>query len=183
MKELMDKDPELIEAPLSPEELTARYREMCDDRRYANVPGKVELDSWGRVLMTPASVYHGQVQGRVSQKLAALGGETLIEVGIATAAGVFVPDLAWASTEFMRQHAGEVVLTRAPHICIEVVSPSNSARELEEKRIAYFASGADEVWIIYLKSRRCELFAKDGAIVRSRYPVDLDGLFDAPAGA
>ena len=182
MNRVMDKDLELIEAPLSAEELAARYRDMCYDRRFANVPGKVELDSWGRVLMTPASVYHGQVQGRLSHKLATLGGATLIEVGIATPDGVFVPDLAWASAQFMRQHAGEIVLTGAPEVCIEVVSPSNSVRELEEKRAAYLTAGADEVWIVYLKSGRCELFGKDGAIARSRYPVDLGGLFDSPPG-
>ena len=182
MNDRMGKNLELIEAPLSTQELATRYREMCDDRRFANVPGKVELDSWGRVLMTPASVYHGQVQGRLSQKLGALAGETLIEVGIATAEGVFVPDLAWASEPFMSRHAGEVVLTRAPQVCIEVVSPSNSVKELQEKRAAYLAAGAEEVWIVYLKSRRCELFDKDGVIPRSRYPVDLAGLFDPPVG-
>ena len=53
---------------------------------------------------------------------------TLIEVGIATPEGVFVPDLAWASVQFASQHAGEIVLTQAPELCIEVLSPSNSAK-------------------------------------------------------
>src|SRR5262245_11140347 len=100
MSQVMTNDQELIEAPLSQEEVAERYRDMCYDRRFANVPGKLELDRWGRVLMTPASAYHGQLQGRLCQKLAILGGETLIEVGIATSEGVFVPDLAWASAQF-----------------------------------------------------------------------------------
>jgi hypothetical protein len=46
---------ELIEAPLSIQDLAARYRALCDDPCYANVPGKIELDVWGRMVMTPSS--------------------------------------------------------------------------------------------------------------------------------
>ena len=174
---MTDKELELIEAPLSSEELAARYREMCDDIRFSNIAGKVELDVWGRVLMTPASTYHGRIQGRLCQKLAALGGETLIEVGIATRMGLFVPDLAWASAQFISAHGGETPLTRAPEICIEVVSPSNSVKEMEEKRTAYLASGAREVWIVYPRSRRCEFHGPQGPLATSAYPIDWPGLF------
>jgi hypothetical protein len=37
---------ELIEAPLSRDELAVRYRALCDDPCYASVPGKIELDVW-----------------------------------------------------------------------------------------------------------------------------------------
>jgi hypothetical protein len=50
--------PELVEVPLSCEELGARYRALCEDPCYANIPGKLELDAWGRMLMSPASNYH-----------------------------------------------------------------------------------------------------------------------------
>jgi Uma2 family endonuclease len=177
MNDRMDKDLELIEAPLSTAELAARYREMCDDARFSNLPGKVELDLWGRVLMTPASTYHGLIQGRLSQKLAGLGGETLIEVGIATLWGLFVPDVAWASAQFMAAHADETPLTRAPELCIEVVSPSNSVKEMDEKRTAYLATGAREVWIVYPESKRWEIYGSQGQLDRSAYPVDWVGLF------
>lgn len=178
MSQVMSNDQELIEAPLSTEELAARYREMCDDVRFSNIAGKVELDLWGRVLMTPASTYHGRIQGRLCQKLAVLGGETLIEVGIATHLGLFVPDIAWASTAFMTAHSSETPLIRAPEVCIEVVSPSNSLKEMEEKRTAYLASGAQEVWIVYPKSKRCEFFGPQGALPRSMYSIDWVSVFD-----
>lgn len=50
---------ELIEAPLTRDELGARYRALCEDPLYANVPGKIELDVWGRMVMSPPSYYHG----------------------------------------------------------------------------------------------------------------------------
>ena len=174
----MDKVQELIEEPLSSEELAARYRALCEDRYYENVPGKIELDLWGRLLMTPPSVYHGMVQGRLCRSLAALGGEVLVEAPIATAMGLFVADVAWASSAFMVRHRNESPLTRAPEVCVEVVSPSNSRKELREKTDAYLAAGAQEVWIVYPQSKRREVYGKAGLLERSIFAADLSGLFD-----
>jgi Uma2 family endonuclease len=35
----------------------------------------------------------------------------------------------------------------APEICIEVMSSANSDEEMAEKRVLYFANGAEEVWV------------------------------------
>jgi Uma2 family endonuclease len=58
-----------------------------------------------------------------------------------------------------------------------VVSPSNSRQELTEKRDAYLASGAREVWIAYPQSKRCEFYGPQGLLERSAFPVDLSQLF------
>src|SRR5205814_3129933 len=114
---------------------------------------------WGRLVMTPPAVYHGLVQGRLAVKLKnALGGEVFTEVPIATPVGLFLPDIAWASDAFMSTHGAENPLMRAPDICIEVVSPSNSLKEMTEKRDAYLALGAREVWLVYSQSKRCEFY-------------------------
>jgi Uma2 family endonuclease len=175
---VMIEMPELIEAPLSREELAVRYRELCDDPCLANVPGKIELDVWGRLLMTPAATYHGLVQGRLSVKLKnALGGEVITEAPIATALGLFIPDVAWTSAAFMDAHCSASPLMVAPEICVEVVSPSNSVKELTEKRDAYFSCGAQEVWWVYTKSKRCEFYAPAGRMPSSSYAVDLTDIF------
>lgn len=173
----MEKVQELIESPLSREELAVRYRALCEDPLYANVPGKIELDVWGRMVMSPPGVYHGLVQGRLIRCLVALGGEPLGEVPIATPMGLFVPDVAWASAQFMSLHGHENPLMTAPELCIEVVSPSNSVEELREKKEAYLAAGAHEVWIVYPKSKRCEFHGTQGSLQRSAFVVDLSGLF------
>ena len=170
---------ELIEKPLSSDELAARYRAMCDDLCFANVPGKIELDVWGRVLMSPAGAYHGRIQGNITHKLKeALGGHVITEAPIATSTGLFLPDVAWASPSFMSAHGSEFALSRAPEICIEIVSPSNSVKELGEKREAYLATGAEEVWIVYPQSKRCEFYGSHGRLPGSRYEIDLSNLFD-----
>ena len=176
---VMDKVKELIEAPLSPEELAVRYREICEDPAFARVPGKVEIDLWGRTLMSPpAAPYHGRLQGKLSDKLAALGGEKTIEAPIATPLGLFVADLAWSSHKSPPGSEDVNPLMRAPDLCIEVVSPSNSRKELSEKIKAYLAAGAEEVWIVYPRSKRCEVHSNEGLQQRSRFPVDLADLFD-----
>ena len=177
--DLMTETPELIEAPLSKEELGVRYRELCEDPRFNNVPGKIELDVWGRMVMSPPpSNYHGAMQSRLAVKLAALGGQSLVEASVVTDSGLFVTDVAWASAEFLRAHGFKTPYTHAPEICIEVVSPSNSKPELEEKRQAYLAAGAEEVWLVFTKSKRVEIHNKQGIVPTSRYPVELAGLFE-----
>ena len=175
---VMDKVQELIEAPLSVEELAVRYRSLCEDPCFANVPGKIEIDLWGRMVMTPASPYHGRVQIKLADKLAALGGERTLEAPIATPLGLFVADLAWSAQKSGPGSGDENPLMRAPELCIEVASPSNSRKELREKTEAYLSAGAEEVWIVYLKSKRCEVHGKEGRLERSRFPVDLAALFD-----
>lgn len=174
----MEKLQELIEAPLSSEELATRYRALCDDPCYASVPGKFELDVWGRIMMTPPSVYHGLVQGRLCRRLAVLGGEVLVETPIATATGLFVTDVAWASNAFMTRHRGKSPWLRAPELCIEVVSPSNSVKELQGKVAAYLVTGAEEAWIVFPQSRRCEFYGTQGRLDRTSFAVDLSSLFD-----
>jgi Uma2 family endonuclease len=169
---------EVIESPLSSEELAARYRALCDDPLYENVPGKIELDVWGRMVMGPASSYRAAVRGRLCQRLPALGGETFAGTPTVTSLGISVADVAWASAQFIRMHHGETPLMRAPELCIEVASPLNSRKEMREKIDAYLGAGAEEVWIVYLETKRAEFYSKEGLLPRSRFAVDLTGLFD-----
>ena len=174
----MAANPEIIESPLTREGLAMRYRALCEDPCFANIPGKIELDLWGRILMSPASNYHGVLQIRLGQRLAPLGGQAIAEASAVTPIGVLVADVAWASAEFMREHGAETPFSRAPELCIEVASPSNSIKELREKVQAYLSAGAVEVWIVYPQSKRFEYSGSSGALERSRFAVDLSALFD-----
>jgi Uma2 family endonuclease len=169
---------EMIDAPLSGEELAARYRALCEDPAYASVPGKIELDIWGRMVLTPMGLDHGVLQGRLVHALkAALGGEASVQAPVVTPAGLLVADVVWASGEFMKSYGGETPLPLAPEICIEVLSPSTSITQVRAKIDAYLAADAREVWIVYSQSRRCHFHGRQGPLARSRYPVNLAPLF------
>ena len=174
----MNAIPEVAERELTYEELAERYRAICADVRFENLPGKVELDTWGRMIMSPASNYHGMLQGRLTKRSsAALGGEVITEASVLTSTGLQVADVAWASPAFMQAHGNETPFTQAPEICIEVASPSNSLKGLREKAAAYVAAGAQEAWIVFPQSKRIEFHTRNGPIEHTRFAIDLTGLF------
>jgi Uma2 family endonuclease len=176
---LMQVITELIEEPLESEQLAEKFRGMCNDRRFENLQGKLELDSWGRILLTPADNYHGAIQGQVGHCLAALpGGQAMIHASIVTSCGLFVADVAWASDDFRRVHNYDTPYVTAPEICVEVVSRFDSRKQLQENIAAYLSTGAIEVWIVYPSSERVEFFGAGGQLSASAFPVDLTGLFD-----
>jgi Uma2 family endonuclease len=125
------------------------WQDVCDDQILRDLPFKIELNEWGQVVMSPASSRHVMLQGLIHDALRQANPEGLIlpECPIQTAKGVKVADMAWASDSFLNEHGQENPFLKAPELCIEVVSPSNSAREMEEKRELYFARGAREVWL------------------------------------
>ena len=74
-------------------------------------------------------------------------GRVLTECPISTADGVKAADVAWASPERIRELGEQVFFSKAPEICVEVISPSNTHAEIHEKMALYFDAGAREVWL------------------------------------
>ena len=62
--------------------------------------------------------------------------------------GVRVPDVVWASAEFMHRHGAESEFRAGPDLCVEVLSPTNTRAEIGEKIAAYLEAGAREVWVV-----------------------------------
>lgn len=131
------------------EMLIARWTELINDPSLHDLPYKIELNAEGKIEMSPASNRHGTLQARVARALgnALSSGEVITECSVLTDIGVRVTDVAWASREFLESQQDVTPFTRAPEICVEVVSPSNTAREIDDKVRAYLAAGAREVWI------------------------------------
>jgi hypothetical protein len=74
-------------------------------------------------------------------------GRVVTECPISTADGVKAADVAWASAECMRELGNRVCFPKSPEICVEVLSPSNTDAEIQEKMALYFDAGALEVWV------------------------------------
>ena len=51
-------------------------------------------------------------------------------------------------------------------------------KALREKTDAYLAAGAEEVWIVYPQSKRCESYGRQGPLPRSAFAVELSSLFE-----
>ena len=125
------------------------WQEIIEHPSLKDLPFKIETDEFGRVLMTPASGTHGMYQMRIGILFERFGkgqGATS-ECPIQTSKGVRVADVAWGSPVFFKKHGFNVlVFQESPEVVIEIKSPSNSIREMEEKRDLYFEAGAKEFW-------------------------------------
>ncbi|MFW5444400.1 MAG: Uma2 family endonuclease [Methylococcaceae bacterium] len=127
------------------------WSEVIDNPLLRNLPFKIELNKFGKLLMSPASNDHGRIQSRLAAMLLNKlpRGEVITECSIQTSDGVKVADVAWLSDVFVSKFGFVTPYPKAPEICIEIVSPSNSKTEIQEKVELYLAKGAQEVWIAY----------------------------------
>jgi len=125
------------------------WQQVVENPFLKDLPFKIELNKWGKILMSPASNNYGNLQYEVAKKLdnGKQSGKLIMECSIKTPEGVKVADVAWASDAFIAEHGFKTPYNIAPEICVEVVSPSNSDGEMQEKIKLYLEQGAKEVWL------------------------------------
>ena len=130
------------------------WKQVCDDPTLQNLPYKIELNEWGQIVMSPASNKHGRLQVEIAYILkqqTPSGSAVITESSISTTDNTKVADVVWCSETFIQKHGYETPFDEAPEICIEIISPSNSAGEMKEKIGLYFSAGAKEVWLCTLE--------------------------------
>lgn len=144
------------------------WQEVCNNPYLQDIPFKIELNQWGQIVMTPASNKHGFYQMKMgillNQQMPE--GEVISECSIETDDGVKVADIAWLSYHFLEKYDYETPYTQAPEICIEIMSPSNSMRQIQKKMMLYFNRGAQEVWLCN-ESGKIVFYNSSGAINHS----------------
>ena len=142
--------------------------EVINNPFLKNLPFKIELNKWGKILMTPASNNHGRLQYEVGSFIDKKkgSGKIIMECSIETSDGVKVADVAWASNEFLEKYSYNTPYPKAPEICVEIISPSNSKGEIEEKIQLYLAKGAVEVWIVD-EAGQTKYFSYEGELEQS----------------
>ena len=131
-----------------------RWDEICADselgRQLARIEGRIETDRLGHIVMSPPpALRHGEFQAKLAVLLKQLlpDGTVITGCPLSTSDGVRVADAAWISRVRLQEIGGRNCLRGAPEICVEVLSPSNTQREMSEKMALYFAAGAEEVWL------------------------------------
>ena len=126
-----------------------RWAEVLADRELAKIEGRIETDRHGYVIMSPPAAFtHGSYQSEIAFLLKTLmkNGRSVTECPVSTRDGVRAADVAWISKKRLAAIGENICLTRAPEICVEVLSPDNTRREMQEKKALYFAAEAREVW-------------------------------------
>jgi Uma2 family endonuclease len=131
------------------------WAEVINNPLLKDLPFKIELNKWGKILMSPANNNHGNLQFEVGDKINKIkqSGKIIIECSVQTPEGVKVADVAWISNEFMNKYGFNTPYAIAPEICVEVISPSNSKKEMKQKIKLYLNQGAKEVWLCNQEGR------------------------------
>ena len=127
-----------------------RWHELLRDPDLARLPYRIETDRHGHILMSPPPApAHGDQQSEIVYLLKTLlpQGRVVTECPLSTSDGVKAIDVAWLAQERRHEVRSVICFVKAPEICVEVLSPSNTPEEISEKIALYFQSGAREVWI------------------------------------
>jgi Uma2 family endonuclease len=66
-------------------------------------------------------------------------------------------------------------MTLAPDLAVEVVSPNDYGREIEEKVDDYLRAGVPLVWVVYPEIRVVHVYRGDGTAGRFRGADELSG--------
>jgi Uma2 family endonuclease len=148
-----------------------RWTEILSESFVDGSISKIETDREGNVIMSPsAGKDHGDRQAEIVHQLRLLlpVGGVLTECGVSTQEGNKTPDISWISVHHPQFRQPDVkVLNPAAEVCVVVLSPSNSAEEIDLKRWLYFQEAAQEVWICGLEGEM-KFFSAAGGLEASK---------------
>ncbi len=89
-------------------------------------------------------------------------GMTRIEPGL-----IRMPDVSFHAWEHFpnRLLPAGAFLERAPDLAVEILSPTNTEKEMDRKRGVYFSGGTTLVWQVYPPERRVRVYTSVDAFV------------------
>lgn len=155
------------------------WQEVCSNPNLKNLPFKIELNEYGQIVMSPMKVLHSLLQGKIEKLLShyTKSGEVFPECAIFTPKGTKVADVVWVSDARLQIIKHEAECSIAPEICIEVLSDSNTEREMMAKKKLYFGQGAQEFWLCDQQGAM-RFFNADNELAHSQwlpdFPVRVD---------
>lgn len=145
------------------------WEEVCNHPLLAELPYHVEINREGNIELSPHSRKHSKYQiglCRLFDKWMP-SGVVVPECAVKCRLSTPVADVAWFSPERDAACGEEFAATVAPEICVEVRSPGNSQREMDEKRRDYFEAGTLEFWSCDL-SGALRFYGPEGEMDRSK---------------
>ncbi len=155
------------------------WERLLADPELARIDRRFETDRHGHLIMSPPpGSFHSSRQSRIAILLdRLLGGRALTECPLSTPDGVKALDVAWFSDERFARAFDPRCFLEAPEICVEVVSPSNTKAEMDEKMALYFDAGAEEVWFCG-EDGAMRFHAQEGPLDCSRLCPDFPAVIE-----
>jgi Uma2 family endonuclease len=84
----------------------------------------------------------------------------------------FISDAKWP---YRRRVPDVPVWDMVPDLAIEVVSPSNTADEVQDKRLEYFQAGVQRVWVVYPRQREVHVYTSPTQVQILTAAQELEG--------
>jgi Uma2 family endonuclease len=140
---------------------------------------------WGQVVtVTRPKMKHAKLQSRLvrllrpkAEHLGVVESEVafraLPEYDLRGADVAFIVKDRWESTD------DDDNLHGSPEIVIEVLSPSNTKREMQEKATLYLATGAHEFWVVDARQKQVKVVRREGTLLYEREQRIPLPLFDS----
>lgn len=149
----------------------------------------------GAIVEVPSNPYSSYIAARISRRLTAfvedhgLGYVTGEGGGYVVSGERYAPDVAFISRARQPELVREGYNPLPPELAIEVVSPSDSEKNLRIKLVNYLAAGT-QVWVIYPDTREVEVYipgqpariidqsgSLDGGTVLPGFRLDVRDIF------
>ena len=143
-------------------------------RLYSHKDGRYELVDGEVVEMAPVNEEHGEVAFNINGAFYVYSrrygiGRGGVETGYRVGQNPDIVRGPDVSFNLRSRREGERPLSGfvpgSPDIAVEVVSPSNTAAEMERKVAEYLAAGSQRVWVAYSSTRSVAVHRADGATI------------------
>ncbi len=139
------------------------FEQLPDDGMYHEV---IEGEL---ISLPPPKSRHSLIASNVAEALRAFKqrglGRVLAEAGYKLSDDPptwIQPDISLLRTERIHNTAPDGYFIGAPDLAVEIVSPSESARDLDRKVEALLTAGAIAVWVLFPDTRHVWVFVGDG---------------------
>ncbi|MGA3189112.1 MAG: Uma2 family endonuclease [Bryobacteraceae bacterium] len=135
------------------------------------------------IVLPPPKSKHSRIARRMSRALAAFEDRGIAEVYVEAGYKLsedpptwIEPDVSVLRIERARATSGDGYFVGAPEIAVEVVSPSETARDLNRKIDALLAAGCLAVWVVYPEEQEVRVFVPGG----TSYTRGMKEMLSAP---
>lgn len=154
----------------------AEYRSLPEEDRFLD-----ELVRGRRVREPRPGRRHGTTVVRLARALLdyadSHGGVVTTETGFVLVEDpptIRGPDVAWVRDPGKPYSDPDGFFHGAPDLAVEVVSPSNSSSDIQQKVLEYFEAGARQVWVVHPRTRSVVAHSAHAARILREADV-LDG--------
>lgn len=156
---------------LNPAELQRQWKSVTEDEELAEFQGRVELDGYGEIALTPPpSFVHQLIANELAgQMQKQLGGRAIVECPVLVD-GVLIADAAWLSGE--RASSMSSPAAERPEIVLEVSFPRNTKKGLRSKAARFLEHGVQEVVLVELDGK-LRFITHAGESATSRFGLKL----------